>query len=299
MDAQLRIERHPEVDRVIQALPQSLVDSLKLFEQRLECNGDLSKFINTRPFSSRDNVGKRTRIEHYHLLPCKPVCYLVGLVRSVDTAYILDIFVHPPRGTFASPEIEQRLYSRLADMCPEFRDYKLSGAFRSGFSVRMGDMYRTRSVKGVPVVTPVRASNSDYLPLGQLTNLSGEQSRVGIVVGTFEIPREEIQDEVLECFDHEDHPAMESLTLYIGGWQCHSRIYRKETEQLILAFCSLHHVIVQMSNRRDPTAVAYTEHDYQRIVDGLKSRFASIDGSEEELGEIVDALIRSFPLHRA
>ena len=90
-----QIEKHPDVDNVVCALQQCLIDSFELFEQQLKCGGDLSGFINTPPFSPKDAVGNRTHIEHYHLRPCKPVCYLVGLVRFSDTIYILDVFKHP------------------------------------------------------------------------------------------------------------------------------------------------------------------------------------------------------------
>ena len=299
MGAQLNIQRHPEVDRTVQALPQCTVDSFELFEQRLKCNGDLSAFINTQPFSPKDAVGNRTLIAHYHLPPCQPVCYLVGLVRSVDTVYILDVFEHPPKGTFASVELEERLYSRLSDICPELAEYKLPGTFRSGFPVHKKYMYGAGSVKGVPFVAPVRASNSDYLPLGQLTNLSDGQSCVGIVVGTFDISREAIPDEAIECIDCEEHEEWDSLSLYIAGWAYHSGIYRKETEHVILWFCPLHNVVMRTSNRKGPVVVALRAQVYRRLVGDLRAKFPSADGKEQELGEIVDGLIEHFPLHRA
>ena len=299
MGAQLKIQRHPEVDKTVHALPQCVVDSFEVFERRLKCNGDLSAFINTQPFSPKDAVGNRTLIEHYHLPPCWPVCYLVGLVSSSDTAYILDVFEHPSRGTFASNEIEERLYSRLSDVCPELAEYKLPGTYRSGLPVHKKDIYGASTLKGIPAVAPVRASNSDYLPLGQLTGLSNEQSRIGVIVGTFVIPREEIPEEAIECIDCEEHPAWESLTLYIGGWACHSGIYRKETEQLILWFCPLHNVVIQVGSRRGPVVVALSEQDYRPLVDSLRGKFPSADGKEQELGEIVDGLIEHFPLYRA
>ena len=299
MGAQLNIRKHPEVDKTVQALPQCVVDSFEVFERRLKCNGDLSAFINTQPFSPKDAVGKRTRIAHYHLPPCRPVCYLVGLVRTVDTAYVLDIFEHPPQGTFASSEIEERLYSRLSVLCPELAEYKLPGTYRSGLPVHKKDIYGATTLKGTPSVAPVRASNSDYLPLGQLTSLSNEQSRIGVIVGTFGIPREEIPDEAVECIDCEEHPDREILTLYIGGWACHSGIYRKETEQLILWFCPLHNVVMQVGSRRKPVVIALREQVYRGLVDGLRAKFPSADGKEQELGEIVDGLIGHFPLYRA
>ena len=299
MGAQLNIRRHPEVDKTVQALPQCVVDSFEVFERRLKRNGDLSAFINTQPFSPKDAVGKRTRIAHYHLPPCRPVCYLVGLMRTVDTAYVLDIFEHPPQGTFASSEIEERLYSRLSDVCPELAEYKLPGSYRSGLPVHKKDIYGATTLKGTPAVAPVRASNSDYLPLGQLTHLPDGQTRIGVIVGTFVIPQEEIPDEAIECIDCEEHPAWESLTLYIGGWACHAGIYRKETEQLILWFCPLHNVVIQVGSRRKPVVVALREQVYRGLVDGLRAKFPSADGKEQELEEAVDGLIEHFPLYRA
>jgi hypothetical protein len=299
MGAQLNIRRHPEIDKTVQALPQCVVDSFEVFERRLKCNGDLSTFINTQPFSPKDAVGKRTRITHYHLPPCRPVCYLVGLVRTVDTAYVLDIFEHPPQGTFASSEIEEHLYSRLSDVCPELAEYKLPGTYRSGLPVHRKDKYGTTSVKGIPAVAPVRASNNaDYLPLGQLPDVSDEPSRIGIIVGTFVMPPEELPDAALECMDCEEHPVRESLTLYRGRWACHAGIYRKETEQLILWFCPLHNVVMQVGSRRKPTVVALREHEYRGLVDSLRARFPSVNGKEQELGVLVDRLIEYFPLYR-
>ena len=299
MGAQLNIRRHPEVDKTVQDLPRRVVDSYEVLEQRLKCRGDLSVFINTQPFSPKDAVGNRTLIAHYHLPPCRPVCYLVGLVRSNDTAYILDVFEHPSPGTFASSEIEERLYSRLSDICPKLKEYRLPGTFRSGLPVDRKDMYAAGSENGIPFIAPVRASNSDYLPLGQLASISGEQTRVGIIVGTFVIPRKEFPDEALKCIDYEDHPNREALTLYDAGWKSYSGIYRKETEHLILWFCPLHHVVMETSNRKKPVVVALSEQDYRRLVDGLRAKIPSADGNEQELGEIVDGLIKHFPLYRA
>ena len=295
----MNIQRHPEVDKTVQVLPQQVIESLEFFEEQLRCNGDLSVFIHTQPFSPRDAVGNRTLIAHYHLPPCRPVCYLVGLVRTVDTAYVLDVFEHPPQGTFTSSEIEERLYSRLSDLCPELAEYKLPGTYRSGLPVQKKDLYGTTSVKGVPVVAPVRAFEADYLPLGQLPNVSDESIRVGIIVGTIDVPQEQMPDEVIECIDCEEHPRRESLTLYKAGWVCHSGIYRKETEQLFLWFCPLHNVIMRVGSRTDPVAVALGEQDYQQLVDGLKRKFPSSDGKERELEELVERLSRHFPLYRA
>ena len=103
-----------------------------------------------------------------------------------------------------------------------------------------------------------------------MTSLSNEQSRIGVIVGTFGIPWEEIPDEAVECIDCEEHPAWESLTLYIGGWACHSGIYRKETEQLILWFCPLHNVVMQVGSMRKPVIIALREQVYRGLVDGLR-----------------------------
>ena len=300
MSAQLNIQRHHDVNKTLQSLPQRLINSFEIFEQRLKCKGDLSAFIKTQPFSPRDAVGNRTLIAHYHLPPCRPVCYLVALVRSGDTAYVLDIFEHPAQGTFASTVIEERLYSRLSEVFPELAEYRLLGSLRSGMPVDKKVLYGAGSVKGIPTVAPVRTPNSDYLPLGQLTSLSGEQTRVGIVVGTFELPREEIPQEAIECFEYEDHPERESLTLYIGGWKCYSGIYRKETENLILWFCPLHNVVMRTSNREKPVVVvALSSHDYRRLMADLRAKFPSAVGKDQELGDIVDRLIQHFPLYKA
>ena len=299
MDAQMKIRRHSEVDKTVLTLPQHLIDSFETFEQRLKCNGDLSAFINTQPFSPQDAVGNRTLIAHYHLPPCRPACYLVGLLLSDNTVYVLDVFEHPPQGTFASSEIEERLYSRLSDICPEFACYKFPGTYRSGLQVNKKEVYGTRTSKGIPCVAPVRASNGDYLPLGQLTHLPDGRTRVGFIVGTFDIPREEIPDKAMECIDCENHPERETLTLYNGGWQYYSGIYRKETEHLILWLCPIHNVFMQVSNRKPPVVVALSERDYRRLENGLKARFPSADGKEQELGQIVDDLIEHFPLYSA
>ena len=161
------------------------------------------------------------------------------------------------------------------------------------------DMYGSGFKRGVPFIAPVRTLDSDYLPLGQLTSLSGEKTRVGIIVGTIAIPREEIPDRALECIDCEDHPDRDTLTLYIGGWNCSSGIYRKETEQLILWFCPLHNVVMLMGNRRQPVVVALSGQDYRRLVAALRAKFPSADGKEQELGEIVDELITRFPLYKS
>ena len=298
MSAELNIRRHPEVDKTIRILPQHLVESFEFFEHQLRCKGDLSAYTKTQPFSPKDAVGNRTLIAHYHLPPCQPVCYLIGLVRTDDTVYVLDIFEHPPKRTFASRDIEERLYSRLSDVCPEFSQYRLPGSYRSGLPVNNKDLYGSARVKGVPFVAPVRASNADYLPLGQLSELTDGQSRVGIVMCTFNIPREEIPDKAIECIDFEEHPDRESLILYSGGWVCHSGIYRKETEQIILWFCSLHNVVILIGSRREPLVVALEEQEYRRFVDNLKAKIPSSDGKEQELGEFVDQLIRHFPLYR-
>ena len=299
MDAQLNILRHPEVDKTLQDLPPDIVDSFETFERQLKCHGDLSPFIKTQPFSPRDAIGNRTLIAHYHLPPCQPVCYLVGLVRSTDAAYVLDVFEHPSHGTFASREIEEHLYSRLATVSPQLTAYKVPGTFRSGLPVDKKDMYGYGFKEGVPLIAPVRTSGSDYLPLGQLTSLSGEKARIGIILGTVAIPREEIPDKALECIDCEDHPDRDTLTLYIGGWNCRSGIFRKETEQRIVWFCPLHNVVMLMGNTRQPVVVALSEQEYLRLVADLRAKFPSSDGKEQKLGEIVDKLIARFPLYKS
>ena len=128
----------------MRGLPQSLIESVEDFERQIACGGDLSEYVNTQPFSPKDGVGNRTLIEHYHLRPCKPSCFLVGLVRSINAVYILDVFEHPAKGTFASSEIEERLYSRLADLSPELAEYQLPPIYRSGMPVSTEDRYNPR-----------------------------------------------------------------------------------------------------------------------------------------------------------
>lgn len=299
MNAELNVRRHSEVDKTIRLLPQYIVDSFEVFEYQLRCKSDLLTYTKTQPFSPRDAVGNRTLIAHYHLPPCQPVCYLIGLVRTDDTAYVLDIFEHPPKGTFASRDIEERLYSRLSDVCPEFSQYRLPGSYRSGLPINNKDLYGATRVKGIPFLAPVRASNADYLPLGQLAELREGRSRVGIVMGTFDIPREEIQDKAIECIDFEGHPDRESLTLYRGGWASHSGILRKETDQIIFWFCPLHHVVIRVGSRIKPVVLALSQQEYQRLVSGLRAEYQSVDGKEQEMGELVDRLIEHFPLYRA
>ena len=293
-----KVRTHPDVEKTVETLPQHLVDSFETFGEQLKCNHDLSAFIHTQPFSRNDAVGKRTRMEHYHLRPCRPVCYLVALVRIGDTAYILDIFEHPPQGGFASSRMEERLYARLSDVWPNLAKYKLPGTYRSGLPVAERDMYRTRSMKGTPYVAPIRALGSDYLPLGQLPTVRGERTRIGIIVGTFEIPREEVPDEALQCIDSEEHPDMDILTLYISGWQCYSGIYRKETEHLMLGLCPLHNVVIRTSTRKKPVVVALSERNYLSLVNSLVVRFPPAGQNDQQLGEIVDRLIEHFPISR-
>ena len=121
-----------------------------------------------------------------------------------------------------------------------------------------------------------------------------------MIVGSVVIPREEIPEEAIDCIDREDHQQdWETLTLYIGGWACHSGIYRKETEHVILWFCSLHNVVILMGNRRKTVIAAFTEQAYQRLLERLRSKFPSVDGKEQELEEMVDWLFEHFPLYKA
>ena len=156
MSTHLHIVRYPEVHEVVRTLPGQLVASLEEFEQALRNSRDLSPYTHTKPFSKYDGLGNRTRIEHYHLLPCRPVCNLVWLIRTSDTAYLLDISVHPDHKEFTSSEREGRLYSRLAELCPELSTYKLPGGIRYAFPVSNRDKYGDRTVKGVPYIAPVR-----------------------------------------------------------------------------------------------------------------------------------------------
>ena len=291
------IQIHHEVDKAIRALPQCVLDSFNTLENRLKQGDDLSEFINTIPFSLGDAIGNRTLLEHYHLRPCQPVCYLVYLLRLGKTVYILDISEHPKPGKFASNELEERLYSRLYDMCPDFKDYRLPGTYRSGFQVNKNDMYRVRFAKDVPCVAPVRTSSGDYLPLGQLKDFKEGRSRVGVIVGSFDIHRKKIPYDALQCIDSDDHTDMETLTLYDAGWKCYSGIFRKETEHLLLCFCSLHNVVIKVSTRKEPQVFAFSEENFQRVYQDYKVKFPSIDEKYLDPGEIVNTLIENFPLH--
>lgn len=299
MNSQAKIEKHPEVDKVVRALPLDLLDSFEHFEQQIICGGDLSEFFNTRPFSPGDGVGNRALVQHYHLRPCKPSCYLVGLVRSIDTVYVLDVFEHPPKGKFASSGIEELLYSRLSQMCPELTEYELPPICRSGLPVSKEDMYNPKLVKGRRSIAPVRALNSDYLPLGQIADLPDQQSNVAIVMGSFEVSGGDIPAEALDCLEYADHPARDNLTLYRAGWTCRSGIYRKETEQIVWAFCPLHYVAMQASGREKPQFFVLGEQTYRELVEPLKMMFPSINGKEQELGQLVGSLTSHYPLVRA
>ena len=299
MAAQLKVQKHPEADTDVGLLPRNLMESFENLEQRLMNGDDLSEFIHTKPHTPRDAISTRTLIEHYHLQPCTPVCYLVGLVRSVDTVYILDVFEHPPRGTFASSGLEERLYSRLSDVCPGLSEYKLPGTFRSGLPVLKSDLYNPGSVKGRPSVVPVRASDSDYLPLGQLPDVPDGQISVAIKIGSFGVHQEDIPAEAVGCIEDDEHPARECLTIYSAGLKCRLGIYRKETEHIIFAFCPMHHVVIRASNMEIPLVFALEEQEYRSLIEPLREKFPSIDGREQELGALVDHLISHFPLRRA
>ena len=298
MCTQFKILRHPEVDEALRTLPAQLVDSLEDFEQALKNDEDLSRFTHTKPFSAGDALGNRTGIRHYHLLPCRPDCYLVWLVRNVDSAFILDVSLHPTAKEFTSSEIEETLYSRFAELCPELAAYRLLGSYRYAFTVRNKDKYGARTAESIPYVVPMRTQKSDFLPLGQLGNLTEGRNRIGVVIGTFEIPTVQIPDAAMQCIDSEEHPEWESLTLNIGGWACHSGIIRKETEQVILFFCPLHNVIMQVGTRCDPLVVALSDKEYFRIFDYYRTKFYQVDEKDQGLNEIVDRLIEHFPLYR-
>ena len=300
MNTRLNIRRHPQVDETVRTLPQCLIESFELLEQRLESNGDLTAFVSTQPFSSNDAVGRRTRLEHYHLRPCVPDnCYLVWLVRTADTAYILEVAKHPEPGRFADSEIEERLYSRLAEVCSEFAEYQLPGTHRTGFPVHKSDRFNPRTVNGKPGIAPVRTPDSSYLPMGQLGKLDSGKNRVGIIAGTFEVAREDIPKEAIECIDAAEHPDMESLTLYSAGWIYRSGLYQKATEHIILFLCSLHSVIITASSIEGTRIIASGEQAYGRLVDSLKEQFPPIYDREQELGKMVDLLVKHFPLYRA
>ena len=185
----------------------------------------------------------------------------------------------------------------MNDICRDLKDYRLPGTFRSGFRVAKNDMYRVRFTKDIPCVTPVRTSNGDYLPLGQLNYLKEGRSIVGVNVGSFDVSRQEIPDDALQCMDSEDHTDMETLTLYDAGWKCYSGIFRKETEQILLCFCSLHNVVIKVSTRKEPQVFAFSEENFQRVYQDYKVKFPSIDEKYLDPGEIVNTLIENFPLH--
>ena len=150
MTTQLTILRHPKVNEALRDLPGLLAASFEELEEALKINGDLSPFTKTKPFSPEDALGNRTRIEHYHLLPRKPDCYVIWLVRTVDTAYILDISLHPEPKVFTSSEVEETLYFRFAELCPELSAYELPGSYRYVFAVRNKDKFGARTVKSTP-----------------------------------------------------------------------------------------------------------------------------------------------------
>ena len=273
LSTQLKILRHREVDEVLRALPEQLVDSFEEFEQAIRFNEDLSPFTSTKPFSKEDGLGNRTGIEHYHLMPCRPDCYLIWLGRTVDAAYILEISLHPTTKEFTSSEVEGRLYSRYAELCPDLTAYKIPSSYRYSFPVSNKYKFGARAVKNAPAIAPVRTSTADYLPLGQTTNLPEGRNRIGIIVGTFGILTEEIPEAAFECIDYENHPERESLTLFAGGWAFHSGVYRPETEQLLLWFCELHHVVMTTGSRRESAVLALNHEDYAQLENDLKARF--------------------------
>ena len=298
MTTPLTVRRHPDVNKAIGVLPSQLVDSLEDFEQALRNNEDLSRFTHTKPFSAEDALGNRTGIGHYHLLPCRPDCYLVWLTRIFDSAYILDISLHPAAKEFTSSEVEETLYSRFAELFPQLSVYELPSSYRYGFPVRKKDKFGARTANSTPYLVPVRTAKSDFLPLGQLGNLKEGRNRIGVVIGTFEIPVDQIPDAALPCIDSDEHPEWESLTLFAGGWAFRAGVYRPETEQLLLGFCELHHVVMITGSTRQPTVLALNHEDYAQMINDLKARFPEINGNEQKISELVDALIERFPLYR-
>ena len=298
MDTQLNILRHPKVDESLRTLPSQLANSLEDFEQTLRNNGDLSPFTHTKPFSAEDALGNRTGIRHYHLLPCRPDCYLVWLVRTGDLAYVLEVSLHPKPKEFTSSEVEERLYTRLAELCPGLSAYELPGSYRYVFPVRNKDKFGARTSNSTPHLVPVRTTKSDFLPMGQLGNLEEGRNRIGVVIGTFEIPVDQIPDAAMPCVDSDEHPERESLTLFVGGWAFRAGVYRPETEQLLLWFCELHYVVVMTGSRRESAVLALNSEDFAQLVDSLKRKFPSVSEKEQELAETVDWLIEHFPLYR-
>ena len=86
--------------------------------------------------------------------------------------------------------------------------------YRSGMPVTTEDRYNPKSVDGRRAVSPVRATNSDYLPLGQIADLPEEQTKIPVVMGSFAVSEENIPVGVLYCLEYKDHPSRENLTLY-------------------------------------------------------------------------------------
>ena len=279
-------------------MPSQLVASFEEFEQTLRNDGDLSPFTHTKPFSAEDALGNRTGIRHYHLLPCRPYCYLVWLVRTGDLAYILEVSLHPEPKEFTSSEVEERLYTILGELSPELAANKIPGSYRYSFPVSNRDRFSARAAMDVPVIAPVRTKTADYLPLGQSRNLPEGRNKIAIVVGSFEIPADDIPDEALECTDYVDHPEIESLTLNISGWLCHSGIYRMETQQLLICLCQMHRVVLLAGSRSHPAIFALSEPVYQWLEHSLKRKYPVDYGEQNDLNEIVNRLMGYFPLFR-
>ena len=100
------------------------------------------------------------------------------------------------------------------------------------------------------------------------------------------------------CLDSEEHPEREFLTLNSGGWACHSGVYRMETEQVIVFFCPLHNVVMQVGTRIEPTVVSLSESEFLRLFHNYKTKLPSWDGNKGELDNVVDHLFEHFPLYR-
>ena len=297
MNERPKIEKHPSVNSLVGSLPQNLRDSFLAFEQRLECGGDLSEFIHTKPSSRQDALGNRTGIRHYHIRPCKPVCYLVYLVRFPDVIYILEVSEHPPQGDFASTEIEKRLYPRLFQVRPELAENELPAIYRWVLPIEKRDLYNRRELKGSASITPVRGINADYLPLGHLADIPAEQARVPIVASSLTVPHHDLPPSILECLDYEEHPDREDLTLLRTKWILRSGVYRRETEQLALFFCSLHHVVIPI-DKSGPRFLKMLKGDYDHLLGNLRIRFPSAEENREEIERLVDDFISRFQLSR-
>ena len=297
MEEMLQIEVHESVSEVVKSLPDNLRKSLNEFKNKLMNRERLDGFEETLPLSRKDSIGRRTGIRHYHLRPCNPVCYLVYVVVFKDTAYLLDISEHPPLGSFVSAKIEERLYPRLFSMRPELDENLLPSLYRSGLAIQNRDKYGKRYLKGRLSVAPVRGQDSDYIPLGQLSDFPEGRQSVPILAGTFDVSNDDIPEECRECIEMEEHPDREDLTLLRAKWEYQSGIYRPVSEQIVLVFCTLHLVVVKM-NKDGIEFAKLEEPEFTSLFNLMMKRFPSVEDDRERIEEEVDSLLARFPLIR-